>query len=91
MLKYKCILIYKIRGGEKLTTSNSLKKAIKKYQEKNPLMRTYWNRKGGARQFIMADLSKDTKLAQAINSNRLQYINDLKELRNDIDQRLKDL
>lgn len=54
-------------------------------------MRTYWNRKGGARQFIMADLSKDTKLAQAINSNRLQYINDLKELRNDIDQRLKDL
>ncbi|MFR0543625.1 hypothetical protein [Limosilactobacillus reuteri] len=74
-----------------MTTSNSLKKAIKKYQEKNPLMRTYWNRKGGARQFIMADLSKDTKLAQAINSNRLQYINDLKELRNDIDQRLKDL
>ena len=74
-----------------MATSNSLKKAIKKYQEKNPLMRTYWNRKGGARQFIMADLSKDTKLAQAINSNRLQYINDLKELRNDIDQRLKDL
>lgn len=91
MLEYKCILIYKIRGGEKLATSNSLKKAIKKYQEKNPLMKTYWNRKGGARQFIMADLSKDTKLAQAINSNRLQYINDLKELRNDIDQRLKDL
>lgn len=54
-------------------------------------MKTYWNRKGGARQFIMVDLSKDTKLAQAINSNRLQYINDLKELRNDIDQRLKDL
>lgn len=74
-----------------MATSNSLKKAIKKYQEKNPLMKTYWNRKGGARQFIMADLSKDTKLAQAINSNRLQYINDLKELRNDIDQRLKDL
>ena len=74
-----------------MTTSNSLKKAIKKYQEKNPLMKTYWNRKGGARQFIMADLSKDTKLAQAINSNRLQYIDDLKELRNDIDQRLKDL
>ncbi|MFR0508770.1 hypothetical protein ACLUYE_05840 [Limosilactobacillus reuteri subsp. suis] len=74
-----------------MTTSNSLKKAIKKYQEKNPLMRTYWNRKGGARQFIMADLSKDTKLAQAINSNRLQYIDDLKELRGDIDQRLKDL
>ena len=74
-----------------MATSDSLKKAIKKYQEKNPLMKTYWNRKGGARQFIMADLSKDTKLSQAINSNRLQYINDLKELRNDIDQRLKDL
>lgn len=74
-----------------MATSDSLKKAIKKYQEKNPLMKTYWNRKGGARQFIMVDLSKDTKLAQAINSNRLQYINDLKELRNDIDQRLKDL
>lgn len=54
-------------------------------------MKTYWNRKGGARQFIMADLSKDTKLAQAINENRLQYIDDLKELRGNIDQRLKDL
>lgn len=54
-------------------------------------MKTYWNRKGGARQFILADLSKDTKLAQAINGNRLQYIDDLKELRGDIDQRLKDL
>ena len=74
-----------------MTTSNSLKKAIKKYQEKNPLMKTYWNRKGGARQFILADLSKNTKLSQAINENRIQYINDLKELRNDIDQRLKDL
>lgn len=74
-----------------MTTSDSLKKAIKKYQEKNPLMKTYWNRKGGARQFILADLSKDTKLAKAINENRLQYIDDLKELRGDIDQRLKDL
>lgn len=74
-----------------MATSESLKKAIKKYQEKNPLMKTYWNRKGGARQFILADLSKDTKLAQAINGNRLQYIDDLKELRGDIDQRLKDL
>ena len=74
-----------------MTTSNSLKKAIKKYQEKNPLMKTYWNRKGGARQFILADLSKNTKLSQAINENRIQYINDLKELRNDIDQRLEDL
>ena len=74
-----------------MATSETLKKAIKKYQEKNPLMKTYWNRKGGARQFILADLSKDTKLAQAINGNRLQYIDDLKELRGDIDQRLKDL
>lgn len=74
-----------------MATSDSLKKAIKKYQEKNPLMKTYWNRKGGARQFILADLSKDTKLARAINENRLQYIDDLKELRGDIDQRLKDL
>ena len=74
-----------------MATSDSLKRAIKKYQEKNPLMKTYWNRKGGARQFILADLSKDTKLAKAINENRLQYIDDLKELRGDIDQRLKDL
>ena len=54
-------------------------------------MKTYWNRKGGARQFVLADLSKDTKLAQAINENRLQYIDDLKELHSDIEQRLKDL
>ena len=74
-----------------MATSDSLKKSIKKYQEKNPLMKTYWNRKGGARQFILADLSKDTKLSQAINENRSQYIDDLKELRGDIDQRLKDL
>lgn len=74
-----------------MATSEATKRAIKNYQEKNPLMRTYWNRKGGARQFILADLSKDTKLSQAINENRIQYINDLKELRNDIDQRLKDL
>ena len=74
-----------------MTTSEAQKRAIKNYQEKNPLMKTYWNRKGGARQFIMVDLSKDTKLSQAINGNRLQYINDLKELRGNIDQRLKDL
>ena len=74
-----------------MSTSEATKKAIKKYQEKNPLMKTYWNRKGGARQFILADLSKDTKLAKAINENRLQYVDDLKELRDDIDQRLKDL
>lgn len=74
-----------------MATSDAMKKAIKKYQEKNPLMKTYWNRKGGARQFILADLSKDTKLARAINENRFQYIDDLKELRGDIDQRLKDL
>ena len=74
-----------------MATSEATKRAIKNYQEKNPLMRTYWNRKGGARQFILADLSKDTKLSQAINSNRIQYINDLKELRGNIDQRLKDL
>lgn len=74
-----------------MATSDAMKRAIKKYQDKNPLMKTYWNRKGGARQFILADLSKDTKLARAINENRLQYIDDLKELRGDIDQRLKDL
>ena len=74
-----------------MATSEATKRAIKNYQEKNPLMRTYWNRKGGARQFILADLSKDTKLSQAINSNRLQYIDDLKELHSDIEQRLKDL
>ena len=74
-----------------MATSDAMKRAIKKYQDKNPLMKTYWNRKGGARQFILVDLSKDTKLARAINENRFQYISDLKELRNDIDQRLKDL
>lgn len=74
-----------------MATSEATKRAIKKYQNENPLMRTYWNRKGGARQFILADLSKDTKLAQAINENRIQYINDLKELHSDIEQRLKDL
>ncbi|WP_323067453.1 hypothetical protein [Limosilactobacillus reuteri] len=74
-----------------MATSEATKRAIKNYQEKNPLMRTYWNRKGGARQFILADLSKDTKLSQAINENRLQYIKDLKELHSDIEQRLKDL
>ncbi|NMV51765.1 hypothetical protein FOL85_09800 [Lactobacillus reuteri] len=74
-----------------MATSEATKRAIKNYQEKNPLLRTYWNRKGGARQFILADLSKDTKLSQAINENRMQYIKDLKELRNDIDQRLKDI
>lgn len=78
-------------GGGILATSESLKKAIKKYQNNNPLQKTYWNRKGGARQFILVDLKKNTKLAQAVNANRVQYIDDLKELRNDIDQRLKDL
>lgn len=74
-----------------MATSEAMKRAIKKYQNNNPLQKTYWNRKGGARQFILADLSKDTKLSKAINENRLQYIDDLKELRGDIDQRLKDL
>ena len=74
-----------------MATSDSLKKAIKKYQDNNPLQKTYWNRKGGARQFILVDLKKNTKLAQAINANRVQYIDDLKELRDNIDQRLKDL
>lgn len=74
-----------------MATSESLKKAIKKYQNNNPLQKTYWNRKGGARQFILVDLKKNTKLAQAVKANRVQYIDDLKELRDDIDQRLKDL
>ncbi|WP_323112672.1 hypothetical protein, partial [Limosilactobacillus reuteri] len=85
------ISTYLLNGGETMATSEATKRAIKNYQEKNPLMRTYWNRKGGARQFILADLSKDTKLSQAINENRLQYIKDLKELHSDIEQRLKDL
>lgn len=71
--------------------SEAQKEATKKYRAENPLKKTYWDRKGQARGFITVDLKRNTKLAQAINENRIQYIKDLKELRNDIDQRLKDL
>lgn len=71
--------------------SEAQKEATKKYRAENPLKKTYWDRKGQARGFITVDLKRNTKLAQAINENRIQYIDDLKELRNDIDQRLKDI
>ncbi|MCC4466866.1 hypothetical protein [Limosilactobacillus reuteri] len=71
--------------------SEAQKEATKKYRAENPLKKTYWDRKGQARGFITVDLKRNTKLAQAINENRIQYINDLKELQGDIQQRLKDL
>ncbi|QLQ62870.1 hypothetical protein HHK02_01500 [Limosilactobacillus reuteri] len=61
------------------------------YKKNNPIQQTYWDRKSQARGFINVNLNKSTKLVKAINENRTQYIDDLKELRNDIDQRLKDL
>lgn len=78
-------------GGEKVATSEATKRAINNYKKNNPIQQTYWDRKSQARGFINVNLNKSTKLAQAINENRIQYINDLKELQGDIDQRLKDL
>lgn len=74
-----------------MTTSEATKRAINNYKKNNPIQQTYWDRKSQARGFINVDLNKSTKLVKAINENRTQYINDLKELRSDIDQRLKDL
>lgn len=74
-----------------MATSEATKRAINNYKKNNPIQQTYWDRKSQARGFINVNLNKSTKLVKAINENRTQYINDLKELRNDIDQRLKDL
>lgn len=74
-----------------MATSEATKRAINKYKKNNPIKQTYWDRKSQARGFINVNLNKSTKLVKAINENRTQYIEDLKELRNDIDQRLKDL
>ncbi len=74
-----------------MATSEATKRAINNYKKNNPIQQTYWDRKSQARGFINVNLNKSTKLVKAINENRVQYINDLKELRNDIDQRLKDL
>lgn len=71
--------------------SEAQKEATKKYRAENPLKKTYWDRKGQARGFITVNLKRNTKLAKAINENRLQYISDLKELHSDIEQRLKEL
>lgn len=85
------MLYTKLKGGEKLATSEAQKQAIKKWNAKNPLNVTYNQKKRAARSFVLTDLKGDTKGAQAINANRLQYIDDLKELHSDIEQRLKDL
>lgn len=69
----------------------STRKAIKNYKKRNPLQQTYWDRKAVAHTFITVPLTKNTKLAQAINANRLQYIDDLKSLKSDIENRLEEL
>ena len=74
-----------------MATSEATKRAINNYKKNNPIQQTYWHRKSQARGFINVNLKKSTKLSQAINENRLQYIDDLKELQGDIQQRLKDL
>ena len=74
-----------------MATSEATKRAINNYKKNNPIQQTYWDRKSQARGFINVNLKKSTKLSQAINENRLQYIDDLKELQGDIQQRLKDL
>lgn len=70
---------------------NSTRKAIRNYKKRNPLQQTYWDRKAVAHSFITVSLTKDTKLVQAINENRAQYIDDLKSLKVDIETRLKEL
>ena len=74
-----------------MATSEATKRAINNYKKNNPIQQTYWDRKSQARGFINVNLKKSTKLSQAINENRLQYIDDLKELQGDIQKRLKDL
>lgn len=69
----------------------STRNAIKNYRKRNPLKQTYWDRKSVAHTFITVPLTKNTKLAQAINANRLQYIDDLKSLKSDIENRLEEL
>lgn len=91
MLEYNVYVIRKIKGGEILATSEAQKQAIKNWNEKNPLNVTYNQKKRAARSFVLTDLKGDTKGAQAINANRIQYVSDLKELHSDIEQRLKDL
>ena len=73
--------------------SDAQKRAKNNYIKNNPLQQTYWNRKSAVRSFINVELHgvKPTKLAQAINENRIQYIDDLKEFKQNIEQRLKDL
>ena len=70
---------------------DSTRKAIKEYKKRNPLQQTYWDRKEVAHSFITVPLTKDTKLVKAINENRQQYIDDLKSLKVDITNRLKEL
>ena len=70
---------------------DSTRRAVKNYKKRNPLQQTYWDRKAAAHSFITVPLTKNTKLAQAINANRLQYIDDLQSLKIDIENRLKEL
>lgn len=81
----------KPKGGGKLKTRKSQIKAVKNWNEKNPLNVTYNQKKRAARSFVLTDLKGATKGAQAINANRIQYLSDLKQLHSDIEQRIKDL
>lgn len=66
-------------------------RAVDNWNKKNPLNVTYNQKKRAARSFVLTDLKGNTKGAQAINANHIQYISDLKQLHSDIEQRLKDL
>ena len=72
-------------------TSQAQLKAVDNWNAKNPLSVTYNQKKRAAKSFVLIDLKGDTKGAQAINANRMQYVSDLKQLHSDIEQRLKDL
>lgn len=94
MLKYNVYVIINKPRGDILAnkkTSQAQLKAVDNWNKKNPLNVTYNQKKRAARSFVLTNLKGDTKGAQAINANRIQYISDLKQLHSDIEQRLKDL
>lgn len=64
-------------------------KAKDNYEKNNPLKATYWNRKSNAKSFIKP--KSGTKLESAINDNMDVYVKDLREMKVDIDNRLKEL
>ena len=64
-------------------------KAKNNYEKNNPLKATYWNRKSNAKSFIQP--KSGTKLESAINDNMDVYVKDLRDMKVDIDNRLKEL